>query len=282
MKGGLEKTLFNRFCMSQRLHHLLQEDTIPTRLKTLVEAFDKHFCHGKRGTLLNDISSFCSSYGTSKSKNVGSQQDKLQEPFMSLLKNHIEDKLQRKVTEIRDRAIFCKSFAIRGVSYHRYKHSFKDCHVIVGDIRKHWSAYRIEDIFTHSSNPNECDTTTTTYFVLRKYKELNQADSASDIYQDFPVVGGRLFYDEFEDKLELIEAANIICHFALTPFSKNDVNTGKDCIHVLPLDRVRSTLNFFDRVLFYLIITWAGLRFSTHTCMGALTTGKTFINRSIF
>lgn len=206
----------------------------------LVEAFDKHFCHGDRGTLLNDIASFCSAYDISGPNDDEIQEEKLQEPLISLLKNHIERNLKREVKEIRDRVIFHKSIVVRGVSYHKYKHSAKDCYVIIGDIQHLWSAYRIEDIFRHTSNPNERNSTTATYFVLRKYKELNQTDFAQDVYRQFPIVGGGLFYNEFEEELELKKSVDILCHFALTPFSKDDINMRKDCIHALPIDRVRT------------------------------------------
>jgi hypothetical protein len=61
-------------------------------------------------------------------------------------------------------------------------------------------------------------------------------DASHDPYRKQLFMGGRLFYDAFEDDLELIPLGDILCHVACTPISLTLIKSR--CIHALLLDRV--------------------------------------------
>jgi len=58
---------------------------------------------------------------------------------------------------------------------------------------------------------------TETYFIVERFKELSKIDASHDPYRKQPFVGGRLFYDAFENDLALVPLGGILCHIAYTP-----------------------------------------------------------------
>ena len=103
-----------------------------------------------------------------------------------------------------------------------------------------WHAGHIQDIFSYTRRGLTVGTVehTETYFVVERFKELSETDASHDPYRKQAFVGGRLFYDAFEDDLELIPLGGILCHIAYMPVILTSIKY--QCIHALPLDRVWS------------------------------------------
>lgn len=124
-----------------------------------------------------------------------------------------------------------------------------------GKIPDSWHAGCIREIFTythHRHGPTTWSTPemtgyTETYFVIEKFKELTESDALHNPYRKQPFVAGRLFYNTFEDNLELVELREILCHVAYTPVSMTSIGiqVTSRCIHVLPLDCVSYTQTTF-------------------------------------
>jgi hypothetical protein len=102
--------------------------------------------------------------------------------------------------------------------------------VVLGDrIPGDWYAGKIKQIFTLTFSSSEA------YFVVQRFKEFSVQEAQQDPYRQFPLVGGRLYHPELEDKIEVVTAQEIVAHFAHTP---HDTQTfGLPCFHALPLDK---------------------------------------------
>ena len=127
------------------------------------------------------------------------------------------------------------------INFSRFSHIQRDSYVAVRqNIPENWYAGRIQEIFsyTHRGLTSEVTGYTETYFIVERFKELSKTDASYDPYHKQLFVGGRLFYDAFEDDLELIPRGGILCHVAYTPVSFTSIKSR--CIHALPLNRVCS------------------------------------------
>ncbi len=73
------------------------------------------------------------------------------------------------------------------------------------------------------------------FFVTKPYLQLDTADAKLDPYCKFIFAAGQLIYEDCGDPV-VVSLVEVICHFAHTPFTPTNIS--KQCIHVLPLDRV--------------------------------------------
>jgi hypothetical protein len=73
------------------------------------------------------------------------------------------------------------------------------------------------------------------FFVIKPYLPLDEADSQFDPYRKFLIAAGQLVYEDCGDLL-VRTLDTLSCHFAHTPYKSPNIS--KQCIHVLPLDRV--------------------------------------------
>ncbi|KAL6299917.1 hypothetical protein BKA93DRAFT_703922, partial [Sparassis latifolia] len=243
--GQMEKTMFQRFCMAQRLRALLHDQSLPFALQPLTSAFQKIFASTSHGTLLNDVLSFEAmaqeaAPGNATDNNlrgVPPKEQRLTTEVVNLLSQFYSAGLEfgRRVPIPRPYGLLRSQYSLRGVSYTPYSSSPRDSHVILGSAAS-WDAGAIHSIVTHTLDAQNRDATTKTFFVVQRYKSLNAQDLAHDHYRAFPLAGGRLYYDELDLNLELLRPNDIACHFAKTPYMCKDIKAV--CIHVLPLDRV--------------------------------------------
>jgi len=130
-------------------------------------------------------------------------------------------------------------FTQRGAIFSPSSFSVRDSHVVIckGD----WYAGRIKQIFVYPSGlPSKLEA----YFVIQRFKELPDQEALQDPYRNYPLVGGRLYRQNLEDKIEVVPSQEITAHFAHTAHDKKDF--GFPCFHVLPLDKV--TLSPYRRL----------------------------------
>lgn len=266
--GELEKTLFERMCMAQRLKGLLSSCKViglGHHLKSFADRF-RDFLNptAVRGTLSEDLAS------------VTMQQDIFQGEECWLEKDVfkcLEELLVRtgKSQDTRDSGCV-QSFAIDATArqYNKFTHrsalfspssfSLRDSHVVVsrgtpadGD----WYAGKIKQIFEYPIEPLIAGTDivlpragrrtphtpsapggplSNVYFAIQRFKELSAHEALHDPYRQFPLVGGRLYHPELEDGIEVVPLQEIDAHFAHTPQDEQDF--GFPCFHALPLGKV--------------------------------------------
>jgi hypothetical protein len=123
----------------------------------------------------------------------------------------------------------------RGFIFSPSSFSIRDSHVVIGNrIPGDWHAGLIKQIFTVAF-----ESSSEAFFVVQRFKEFSADEAKRDPYRQFPLVGGRLYHCELEDKIEVVTAQDIVAHFAHTPHDKQTF--GLPCFHALPLDKAPST-----------------------------------------
>jgi hypothetical protein len=122
-------------------------------------------------------------------------------------------------------------FTQRSAIFSPSSFSVRDSHVVV--CRGNWYAGKIKQIFAYPTGlPSKLEA----YFVIQRFKELSDQEALQDPYRRYPLVGGRLYHHDLEDKIEVVPSQEITAHFAHTPHDEKDF--GFSCFHALPLDRV--------------------------------------------
>jgi hypothetical protein len=122
-------------------------------------------------------------------------------------------------------------FIQRGAIFSPSSFSVRDSHVVV--CKGSWYAGRIKQIFAY---PSGLPPKPEAYFVIQRFKELSDQEALQDPYRNYPLVGGRLYRIDLEDKIEVVPSQEITAHFAHTPHDEKDF--GFPCFHALPLDKV--------------------------------------------
>lgn len=249
--------------MNQRLRGIISSLCLDEPLKKLADIFGQHFGSNERGTLMSDLQAIAGSpqglqppserkskaperldHHTSelldayeKRRSTSNQAIGPHRPYLRA--NQYSGQTSRPGIRL---GIKHNSFGQGRVTFSRFGHIRQDSYVAVGDkIPENWYAGRIREIFsyTHSGLTAEMAGIagyTETYFIVERFKELSKTDASHDPYRKQIFVGGRLFYDAFENDLELIPLGGILCHVAYTPVSLTSIKSR--CIHALPLDRV--------------------------------------------
>ncbi|KAH9855117.1 hypothetical protein C2E23DRAFT_724822 [Lenzites betulinus] len=156
----------------------------------------------------------------------------------------------------------CSSVSISGVRYAPFSRAAGDSNAMFRYPTTGRTPVpgRIEDIMLHTRQSsqglgNTVVEITETFIVVRRLQTLDRIDAALDPYRKYPGVGGRLYYNAYDDQVVVLRCQDISSHFALTPMehlvvqaadSKDATKTHpclikKRCVHVRPLDRVSSS-----------------------------------------
>ncbi len=231
--GELEQTLLTRFCMSQDIRILTQTANLPPILSHLQRAFSKALESDSRGTFWNDLWAFAPEEQftvLSKSKEAPLPVW-IREKLTKGLLGSIAAKYYPSV------CLTLESLTFRGMQFSIATNSLGNSYVVFkrkSGNDEPWSAGSIQMIF---HLPIE-ETTHGPFFVIKPYLPLNTADAKFDPYRKFLFAAGQLVYDECGD-LWVCTLGEVLCHFAHTPYKSPDIP--KQCIHVLPLDRVRAS-----------------------------------------
>jgi hypothetical protein len=235
--------------MNQRLRGIISSLHLNESLQKLTSAFAAHFGSNEKGTLMSDLHAFRSSPEPSLEQHSKSQ-ERLDNRTRELLEAYEEQQVtQGAICDPKAAStqpwrhgirlgIKHNSFGRGHVTFSSFDHIRQNSYVAVGrKIPVDWHAGRIREIFTytHRGPTLEMVDRTETYFVIERFKKLTDADALHDPYRKQPFIAGRLYYDTFEDNLELIPFQGICCHLALTPFQTSLI--GSQCVHALPLDR---------------------------------------------
>jgi hypothetical protein len=236
--GELEKTLFERMCMMQRLKSLVSSCA---RFEHRIEPFARQLVNflnpSVRGTVAEHLTSLDTRAGVFKGEEC---------LLESSVMKHLEAHLIRmgkasRVSQLKGpgqssmahaRAMQYSKFSHRSAIFSPSTFSIPDSYVAIGKgVPEDWHAGKIKQIFTHSV-PQQSEV----YFVIERFKELSPQAASHDPYRQYPLVGGRLYHPELEEELEVVSSEEIVAHFAYTPLEEEDF--GFPCFHALPLDKV--------------------------------------------
>lgn len=130
----------------------------------------------------------------------------------------------------------------RGVVYRTSRTADGDSQIIFTvDGETKWRAGRIQEIFTYKQT-GDGEQFQQMFLVAREYVHLTPEHSAHDPYKNFPIAGGRLFYEKFTETLRLLTVDDIVSHFGAIPRLLPGTAVPVQCLHVLPLDKVSALL----------------------------------------
>ena len=233
MTGELEKTLFERMCMIQRLRGLISScEHLGHRLRPFADRLGQYLNPTLRGTVFEDLGSTDAERDSPQGEECWLEQDDLKDLKELFIRT---GKVFRESTATPAKARQYDKFRHHGSIFSPSSFSIRDSHVVIGTrIPGPWHAGEIKQIFTVGFRSSS-----EAYFVVQRFKELSAKEAEKDPYRQFPLVGGRLYHPELEDKREVVMAREIIAHFAHTPYDEQTF--GFPCFHALPLNKVRST-----------------------------------------
>lgn len=233
----MEKTMFKRFSMGQNLRSIFHSQQIPTQIHAIIGEYDKTFCSDIRGTFLNDD---LASDGPREQEEQGSGRsaDSLNLPM------HIRALLQHRIAVESPLSMWIPHTGVIRQKVTRLGQSYQIPAASVGDSRivfRHehnaeWSAGCIRTIFSHTRYLATGAKLTQTFLLIDEYSQLADSDVLMDPFRNFPILGGRLFYNHFNREPVLLEVNDIVCHFAHTKLNIPGID--QECIHALPLDKV--------------------------------------------
>lgn len=238
--GELEKTLFVRMCVTQRLKGLISSCEViglQRHLKSFADRLSHYLNPAVKGTLSEDLTSVTTQQGNLRGDDCWLEKDVF---------NPLEELLVRTGKSQNTRVSGCvQRFAIDATArqFNKFTHrsalfspssfSLRDSHVVVGrGIPGDWYAGRIKQIFEHPFTPPS-----KVYIAIQRFKDLSEQEALQDPYRKYPLVAGRLYHHELEDKIEVVPLQEIIAHFAHTTQDERDF--GFPCFHALPLEKVK-------------------------------------------
>lgn len=236
--------------MAQNVRVLLARPEMPKSLGSIQLIFARVFDSDNRGTLLADIRAFSDTPEDVTLTNTSK---------CSALDHHVY-RLYRRWSRSRGcpvplNSVLAQSSIMRhGIRYATSRSSKGDSYVVFGkSLSDEWCAGRIKYIF---GSPGSAGTV---FLAVSQYDTLGADDQERDPYRAFPLVGGKLFRRTRKKSLVLLTLSDLLCHFAATSMHVEGIET--ECLHVLPLDRVRSHLSTILHII-------------TNVCSGLMTVKK--------
>ncbi|KAH9007301.1 hypothetical protein EDB86DRAFT_3069995 [Lactarius hatsudake] len=230
MTGELEKTLFERMCMIQRLQSLISlPKQLGHHLQPLADQLGNYLNPTVKGTIFEDLTGADAQQDALQGEECWLKQEVLTCLTELLVRSR---KAFHKSTATPGKARQCNKFSHRRAIFSPSSFSIRDSHVIIGDwISSDWHVGKIKQIFTIPFRPPSSKA----YFVVQRFKELSAQEAQQDPYRRYPLVGGCLYHPELKGKIEVVAVQEVIAHFASTPYDRQTFNI--PCFHTLPLDK---------------------------------------------
>ncbi|KAJ3902377.1 hypothetical protein F5879DRAFT_923893 [Lentinula edodes] len=226
----MEKSMFTRFCMMQRLKSLFHNEGFPPKVHSLVTLYQKSFENlDTRGTRINDALAFEDSSDPDPVDNwPSSSLTRLDaETYHRVLQYGTSGKLS---TAVRTHSRFKR----RGLTFTPDSRSFPDAQVIFSiESAEEWRAGSIKRIFTALWR-SDGKPIGKTFAEIYPYKPLVASHAKYDKYRSFGFAGGRLFYDILEDEPLVLPLERISSHFG---HSLLECFIDGTTIHALPLNK---------------------------------------------
>ncbi|KAL1944059.1 hypothetical protein VTO73DRAFT_3877 [Trametes versicolor] len=272
--GELELTFMMHSCRAANFQPLLRSPPVQRYMQDFSNALTAAGKHDRRGMRLDAI--LRSSTGTSTPDESLPQG----EPYKGSRPAHLEAAVYKALLErfsfedgaqymderqyfsehpagklpLPRTAVRCTSVFLDGVSYKPWNRSPGDSNVMFRHpaLGNELRPGRIETVALHTRRNTHGQDISETFLVIRPLKPLNDSDAELDPYRKYPGVGGRLYYDAYEDQIRVLRGEDVASHFALTRMDHLVVKVAseadttktaerrisKPCIHVRPLDRL--------------------------------------------
>lgn len=131
-----------------------------------------------------------------------------------------------------------KRVKVRGLDFTHVKESKGSAQILfrpTGEGAGGVVAGQIDSIFVHRHTPPDSDQAVVQhFFIVRKYKNLEDIGMQKDAYRRYPLLDAWTCYDAFEEEPYAVKGAEILSHAATCPVELN----GEKFRVILSLDRV--------------------------------------------
>ncbi|OCH84866.1 hypothetical protein OBBRIDRAFT_698606, partial [Obba rivulosa] len=246
--GELEMTMMLQICRAANLRPHLEEHEIQQYLDGVIEVFNDASGEDRRGLRLESVGPH--RHAPDPELSARRRPTTLQIPVMSKLRKllneetstdivYVDSHVQARETHhfiLTPHAIQCDKIRISGIWYSHSRASSRDSNITFRYPSGGTPASgRIHDIFLHSRT-NGTEMVEDPFLVVQSLTELSAEHIRFDRHRTFPVIGGRIFYNEYSAKLLVIRPADVLGHTAITPMDVPGIK--KRCLHVLPLTHV--------------------------------------------
>lgn len=232
----MEVTIFERYCQSQAFRAILSNAGFHEQLGSLRDKFNHTFREtGSTGTLRSDVT------GINGQKIIFDSQVSLPDDVIREVSAYVTGcRGQRpnasNLAFKRSSLQCCRSFERFGMTFSTSSNSPRNSNVIIGNTPEDWVAAEVKYILT----TEDASEAPLLIVILQLFSELEDGDIQKDPYRNFPLVGGRIFYDKLNPRLLVVDSSSIQCHFARTTNVIPLINQLH--FHCLPLDKV--TIHF--------------------------------------
>ncbi|KAI0054698.1 hypothetical protein BV25DRAFT_1816687 [Artomyces pyxidatus] len=247
--GELELTFMNHTCRSANLRPLMRDPVINEKMSELLEAYRKLEEEDRRGTRLTEINILNPehrepvTFGQAK-RDLIELDRSIYRSLLSLFNMECPNQFAPYyglpatpgLLVLSRSAKRHEKMQISGVSYQSHDRSPKDSNIIYKASDGSENAGRIVSIFTHTRSGAGEDVISEVFLAVQKLEELSDIHSVFDKFRTFALVGGTLYYDKYQDKIQVIRPRQVLCHFARTSMRIDHIE--EPCVHVLRLDRV--------------------------------------------
>ncbi|KAJ4492528.1 hypothetical protein C8R41DRAFT_764937, partial [Lentinula lateritia] len=230
--GELEQTMFNHFCMMQKLKSRLHDVNSSPEFEELSNIYRNTFEESNaRGTrdmdalAFNDYSIFA--HGATPTS------QRLNHIVYSLLQTWINNShfpgsapiLVHPHANVKQ----------HGATFSPRDHSEANARVVFQtNGAEEWSAGSIKSIFTAKWTSSDQDVVKT-FAEINSYLPLADSDAVHDHFRAFGFAAGHLFYDRLDENTFLVPLDCIASHFGYTPWSTSCIDC--DAMHALPLNK---------------------------------------------
>lgn len=245
-KGELEITMFESFCAGQEIRALLISETLPEPItKWMLPEFERVFEQDGGGTLLNDMFACRDEV----------QLDLQNTTHYTRLERSLEVRLQKLLREaglidsrgytvLGEDVLLQRSIMRRGVRFCPKSASVGDSQVVFGDLSTGaWNAGNISEIIVWPRHLRTGQIEYHSFAVVEALRPLSEEHIKFDNYRTYLFTAGRLYYTKSDTVV--VSFQDIVCHYACIPRPSQHTAIPQDCVHVLPLDRVRKTNRSF-------------------------------------
>ncbi|PPQ75627.1 hypothetical protein CVT24_010473 [Panaeolus cyanescens] len=211
LDGQIEKTMFTKFCCTQNLKVLYNTTQLPSQLHDMVKYFEDNFSSDLRGTRLSDVFAEDDRFGVPDEDHKWelSEFSSLADDDFVLLRNWMS-KYQPTDTSYSRRVVIRESIYRFGQRFTSRSTSIDDSHVIFMEDGK----FRAGSILGIFSRATVGGPTSQTWAIIQPYLEVSDEIAAQDPYLDYPIIGGALFQNSWNDSTVLVDMKSVLYHFA--------------------------------------------------------------------
>jgi hypothetical protein len=232
----MEKTMFNSFCIMQRLRPLFHPSQLPNNLHPIADTFRKTYDRDTRGTFMSE------DFGQDNQDLDPDADDKLQslsrDVFTLLCDWYRRNNVASK--DISRDVRFCNTIPSQ-VIYKTAGRSQSDSHIMFrsqefsNSQRAAWHAGSITSIFQHQLKGVK-----TTFFVVDPFIPTKLEPTHPEVFHQahqFSFVAGQLFNVESRLPSTIVSTDQVIGHFAYAKTEYCDA-AGHMLFQALPLEKV--------------------------------------------